>query len=132
MSITWIHLQETSVTLSWKLLAGDFFGARLGHQISYEPESNIQINEWNILRDDIDSQETLVEIYNEFDIRTHNSFVLFPYEDGVMQNNNEYSGKPATFTVKAPPSGKEVVDYYFPFMWYTPYMYSNSFVYAII
>ena len=90
--------------LSWKHIAGDIIGVRLGHQAS-ERALEPDINKWDILRGDIGPQETLVEVHNAFNIHIYNSFILFPYEDDVMRENSQYSGKPPIFTVEPPPSG---------------------------
>ena len=99
-----MQLQETFVALSWKHLAGDILGVRLGHHAS-ERALEPDINEWDILRENISPQENLVEVQYAFNIHLYNSFTLFPYEDDVMRQNNHYSGKPPIFTVEPPPSG---------------------------
>ena len=99
-----MQLQETFVALSWKHLAGEILGVRLGHQAS-ERALEPDINKWDILRGDIGPEENLVEVQYAFNNHMYNSFTLFPYEDGVMRQNNLYSGKPPIFTVEPPPSG---------------------------
>ena len=99
-----MQLQETFVALSWKHLDGDIFGVRLGHQAS-ERALEPDINKWDILREDVGPEETQVEFHNPFNIDIYNSFILFPCEDDVMRENDDYSGKPPIFTVEPPPSG---------------------------
>ena len=92
------------MALKWKLLAGDIIGIRLRHQASpgqLGPDFATVIKEWGVLRDDIDTQETLVEINNDFDIWLFNSFILLPYEDAIMRDNNGFSGKPVAFTIQS-------------------------------
>ena len=60
---------------------------------------------------DIGPQETLVEIHYEFDVQIYNSFILFPYEDDIMRNSNEYSGNTPMISVKPHLTGNLFINF---------------------
>ena len=96
--------------MSWEILAGEISGIHLGHKTSvtsFQLEQPANIRQWDILRDDIGPQETLIEIPHEFNVHIYNSFILFPYEDDIMRDNNEYSGNTPMISVKPAVTGKQ-------------------------
>ena len=74
VTITGIDLAETHVYLDWELIAGNV------HHRVLQTKRKRSIESYDIIKDNIGSDESTIKVVKEFDLRLQNEFVLFAFE----------------------------------------------------
>ena len=99
MDVTSLVLEQTQVTLTWTLLAGQVAVLEFRYKSFTEDptitrsdvaSTDTDVSDWTVLRI-ISPEETSVVVNHEFNLELYHSFALLPFEDEELQREGNYN-----------------------------------------
>ena len=108
MNLTW-QLFEGSVTVLQLRHANFTSSPAIGSSASVN-SSNIDINNWDIIKDDIGPEETIIVAYPiglNFNLDLYNLFAIVPFEDTHLHDSGQFTGTISQLVVEPKLRGRK-------------------------